>query len=129
MLALMVLAFAPVAAGAKEGKESHAHAKGTQVSVTGVLTCTFCKLSHPEKACETGCCEKCIKAGDPALLTANDGEQFILITSEKEVALMTPERYALVGGPVTVKGMKVKGKGVQVIYVESMEKAPALSKK
>jgi hypothetical protein len=93
--------------------------KGKEVSITGQLTCTFCKLQH--KTCEEGCCERCVKAGDPPLLTDSRGNQYILLTGEHEVPLMTPERYKMLGGKVTVKGVMVKGKGVQVIYVESME--------
>jgi len=98
-------------------------AKGKEVTITGQVTCTFCKLSNPNKPCSPGCCERCIKAGDPPLLTAKDSTQYILLTGEHEVPLMTPERYAMLGGMVTVTGILVKGKGVQVIYVDKMEKA------
>jgi hypothetical protein len=93
--------------------------KGKEITITGQLTCTFCKLMH--KTCEEGCCERCIKAGDPPLLTDSKGNQYILLTGEHEVPLMTPERYKMLGGKVTVKGIKIKGKGVQAIYVEHME--------
>ena len=38
---------------------------------------------------------------------------------------MNPERIKMMGGQVTVKGMLVKGKGIQAIYVDSMEKVEA----
>jgi hypothetical protein len=34
---------------------------------------------------------------------------------------MTPERYKLLGGMVNVKGVMVKDKGIQAIYVDRME--------
>ncbi len=38
---------------------------------------------------------------------------------------MNPDRMKLIGGQVAVKGLLVKGKGIQAIYVDSIEKAPA----
>ena len=102
--------------------EKEMSAKGKEISVTGEMSCTFCKLSNPAKACEKGCCDRCVQAGDPVLLTAADGNQYILLTGEKQVPLMTSERQAMMGGKVAVKGVLVKGKGVQAIYVETMEK-------
>jgi hypothetical protein len=98
--------------------------KGKEITVAGQLTCTFCKLANPDKTCPPGCCENCVKAGDPPLLTADDGNQYILLTGEHEVPLMTPERYKMMGGRVKIHGVMVKGKGVQVIYVDKMEKLP-----
>jgi hypothetical protein len=104
---------------AKDGKGTPI--QGKEVSITGKVTCTFCNLSHPGKTCEPGCCERCIKAGDPPLLTDADGNQYILLTGEHEVPLMTPERYKMLGGAVNVNGVMVKGKGIQAIYVDKME--------
>jgi hypothetical protein len=56
------------------------------------------------------------------LLTDAKGNQYVLVSGEQETTLMTPERAAMIGSQVTVKGVMVKGKGVQAIYVESMEK-------
>lgn len=103
--------------------QDKAAAKGKEVTVTGKLSCTSCSMAHPETPCPAGCCESCIKAGDPPLLTDKDGNQFILAASEMKATLMTPERIKLAGGMVTVKGMQIAGKGVQIITVTSMEKA------
>lgn len=97
-------------------------AKGKEITVTGQLSCTFCKLSNPQKSCEKGCCERCVTAGDPVLLTAANGNQYLLLTGEKETPLMTPEWHAMLGETVVVKGVLVKGKGVQAIYAETMAK-------
>jgi hypothetical protein len=122
MTVLLILAWMAVPAfAATEGKGEPI--KGTEISVTGTVTCTFCKLSNPDKPCAPGCCERCIKAGDPPLLTDAEGNQYILLSGEKGVPLMTPERNKMLGGMVTVKGVLVKGKGVQAIYVDKMEKA------
>lgn len=115
LFALMCLSTAAFTAGGKM-------AKGKEVTVTGQLSCTFCKLSNPAKPCEKGCCEKCVKAGDSPLLTDAKGNQYVLVTGEKEATLMTPERTAMLGSQVTVKGVMVKGKGIQAIYVDSMAK-------
>lgn len=120
IMVLLVLTWMVVPAfAAKDGKGMPI--KGQEISVTGEVTCTFCKLANPAKTCEPGCCERCIKAGDPPLLTDADGNQFVLLTGEHEVPLMTPERYKMIGGTVNVKGMMVKGKGIQAIYVDKME--------
>ena len=95
--------------------------KGKEVSIAGKMTCTFCKLANPDKTCKPGCCEGCVRAGDPPLLTATDGNQYVLLTNEHEVSLMTPERYKMFNKPVNVQGVLVKGKGIQVIYVDKME--------
>jgi hypothetical protein len=97
--------------------------KGTEVTVTGKVTCTNCKLANPDKTCPQGCCEMCIKSGDPAMLTDGKGNMYILLTSEKGVTLMNEERIKFVNTNVVVKGVLVKGKGIQGIYVDSMEKA------
>jgi len=100
-------------------------ASGKEVTMTGHLSCTFCKLSHPNMNCKPDCCMGCVKAGDPPMLTDAEGDMYILLTNEHEVPLMTPERMKMLGGEVTVKGMLVKGKGIQAIYVSSMEKVEA----
>jgi hypothetical protein len=98
-------------------------AKGQEVTLNGTLTCTFCSLSHPEKPCAKGCCAQCMKAGDPPMLTDAKGNQYVLLTGEVKTPLMNAERMEMAGGPVTVKGMLVKGKGIQAIFVESIKKA------
>lgn len=98
-------------------------AKGEQVTVTGMFSCTFCTLAHPEKACKKECCASCIKAGDPPSLTDAQGNRFVLISGEQGVPLMTPARTDMLGEQVAVKGLQVKDKGVQVIFVDSIEKA------
>lgn len=96
--------------------------RGQEVTLTGKLTCTFCTLSHPGQACPKGCCADCIKAGDPPLFTDAKGNMYLLTTNEKQTPLMTKERLAMAGGKVTVKGLLVKGKGIQAIFVDSMKK-------
>ncbi|MEZ4598307.1 MAG: hypothetical protein R2940_00765 [Syntrophotaleaceae bacterium] len=118
----MVLALALTTTTAFAESDKNAAIKGQEITATGQITCTFCKLSHPDKVCAKGCCERCIKAGDPPLLTTADGDQYILLTGEHEVPLMSPERYAMLDGTVQVKGVLIQGQGVQAIYVESMEK-------
>ncbi len=98
-------------------------AKGEEVTLSGMLTCTFCTLSHPDKPCAKGCCAQCMKAGDPPMLTDAKGNQYVLLTGEVKTPLMNAERMNMVGGQVTIKGMLVKGKGVQAVFVESMKKA------
>ena len=99
--------------------------KGEKVTLTGQLSCTFCTLAHPDKPCNKGCCSECIKGGDPALLKDAEGNMYILLSGEIKKALMTPERMEMAGGKVTVKGILVKGKGVQAVFVDTMEKAEA----
>jgi len=119
-LAICAGTFAAPPAGGDEAK----------VTVTGKLTCTFCKLANPDLQCaKKDCCVHCIKAGDPPLLTAADGQQYILLTSTHEMPLMTPARYKLVGGSVKVEGLLVKGQGVQAIKVSTMEKAEPVASK
>jgi hypothetical protein len=119
---LFILALISVPAFAAT-EEKATPIKGKEITVTGTITCTHCKLANPDKPCKPGCCERCIKAGDPPLLTDKEGNQYILLTSEKGVSLMNPERYKMLGGMVNVKGVLVKGKGVQAIYVDKIEKA------
>ena len=96
--------------------------KGKQVAIVGTMTCTVCQLSHPGKACAPGCCEQCIKNGDPVLFTDQAGNQYVLTSKDENSKLMTTERYALLGQKVRVRGKLVKGKGVQFIMVESVAK-------
>jgi hypothetical protein len=107
----------------------HKSAKGKEIKISGKLTCSFCPLSHPGTPCPGDCCENCIKAGDPPLLTDAKGNQFMLLTGEHEVPLMDPEKYEMVGGMVDVEGILVKGKGVQVIFVDKMKKKDDKKKK
>ncbi len=93
-----------------------------QVTVTGRLSCTFCALAHPDKACTPECCTSCIKAGDPPLLTDARGDLYLLLSGEKGMPLMTSARLPLMGGQVTVKGTEVNRNGIRVIYVDSMQK-------
>lgn len=97
--------------------------KGQDITMTGKLTCSFCSFSHPDKPCTKGCCSECMKAGDPPLLTDEKGNQYLLLTSEVKTPLMNKERMDMAGGQVTIKGVLVKGKGIQVIFVEKMSKA------
>ncbi len=60
--------------------------------------------------------------GDPPSLTDAVGNMYILLTGEKGMTLMTPERIQMMGGQVTVKGLLVSRNGVQAIYVDSMQK-------
>lgn len=97
-------------------------AKGEDVTVTGKLTCMSCALTNPDNPCGKGCCEKCIKAGDPAMLTDANGNRYVLLTGKHMENLMNPERYAMLGGEVTVKGVMVNDKGVQAIFADEIEK-------
>jgi hypothetical protein len=108
-----------------EKPEKQEPIKGEKISLTGQLSCTFCSLAHPDQPCKKDCCAGCIKAGDPALLTDAAGNMYILLGSEIKKPVMTPERMEMAGGKVSVKGLLVKGKGVQAIFVDSMEKAEA----
>ncbi len=92
------------------------------VTITGKLSCTFCALANPDKACTPGCCADCVKAGDPPSLTDAQGSMYILLTGEKGMTLMTPARIEMMGGQVTVKGLLVNRNGIQAIYVDSMQK-------
>jgi hypothetical protein len=93
---------------------------GTPVNITGEFTCTFCHLKNPAKAGDAECCRNCVRTGDPPLLTDPGGNHYVLLTGEHEVSLMTPERYEMLGGAVTVTGVLVQGKGVQAIYVDQI---------
>ncbi|HVP12584.1 MAG TPA: hypothetical protein VMV94_15520 [Phycisphaerae bacterium] len=124
-LVLAVLLVAALAVSMAVQPEKQEPIKGEKINVTGQLSCTFCTLAHPDKPCQKGCCTGCIKAGDPALLTAADGNMYILLGNEIKKPVMTPERMEMAGSKVTVKGLLVKGKGIQAIFVDSMDKAEA----
>jgi hypothetical protein len=123
----VILGLATLSAVAAEAEKAKGPmgAKGEQVTMTGKLNCMFCTLAHPDKPCPKDCCANCVKAGDPIVLTAADGAIYVLIAGQPGEKLMTPERTELLNQQVTVKGMLVKAKGIQAIYVESMEKAAA----
>jgi len=106
-----------------------AASEGTETTVTGRLTCTWCNLAHPKADPDRKCCVRCIRAGDPPLLTNGDGQQYVLLTGVHETPLMTPARYELVGSTVKVGGVLIKGNGVQAIKVKSMAKAEAPAEK
>jgi hypothetical protein len=121
-LAIVALMMAPVAR-AEEKAPACPVAKAEKVTLTGKLSCTFCTLAHPEKACKKECCVACVKAGDPPSLKDAEGNVYLLLSGEKAMPLMTAEKMELMGKQVTVTGMKVACKGLQAIYVESMVKA------
>lgn len=120
---VLLMALALTAGAAKEEKPAKENPKHKQVTLTGDFTCTFCKLAHPDQACNKECCLGCIKSGNPPLLVDAEGKMYILMAGEIKQPFLTPEREALAGSKVTVKGLLVKGKGVQAIYVDSMEAA------
>ncbi|MGA2071324.1 MAG: hypothetical protein ABSG97_08230 [Sedimentisphaerales bacterium] len=114
-----------IAAEQEKPKSDKTSTSGKQIAMTGNMSCTFCKLAHPDMTCKPDCCTTCVKAGDPPMLTDAEGNMYILLTGEQGVSLMNPARMKLLGGQVTVKGLLVKGKGIQAIYVDSMEKVEA----
>jgi hypothetical protein len=97
-------------------------AAGPEVTITGMLSCTFCSLPAAG-TCTKECCQACIKSGDPVLLTDAKGDLYVLLTGEHEKPLMTPDRMNLVTEKVKVTGIVVKRGGLQGIYVKKMEKA------
>jgi len=123
-IALVVVAatWLTTLAFAADDHKGHMPAKGKEVTISGMMTCTYCKLMNPEKKPDAECCRHCVKNGESPLLTDSKGEQYILLTGEKGVPLMNQERMDMLGEMVTVKGMLVKGKGVQAIYVDKMVK-------
>jgi hypothetical protein len=127
MVALIIAGSAYLVIAADKGmaKGAKVEGKGEQVTITGQLSCTFCKLAHPDMVCKPDCCVACVKSGDPPMLTDAEGNMFLLVSGEKEVSLMNKDRMKLLGGQVVVKGILVKGKGIQAIYVDSIEKTPA----
>jgi hypothetical protein len=101
---------------------SQPEAAAQEVTISGKLSCTFCTLANPDKPCMPGCCADCVKMGDPPSLTDAQGSMYILLTGEKGMTLMTPERVQMMGGQVTVKGLLVNRNGIRAIYVDSMQK-------
>ena len=99
--------------------------KSEEVTLTGNLSCAHCKLTAPDQKCGKECCETCIKGGDSTLFQDEKGSFYLLIGTEHCKPLMTPERLALLGEKVVVKGKLAKTNGVQGIYVEDVKKAEA----
>ena len=97
--------------------------KGKDITMTGMLSCTFCNLPAAGGKCSKECCQACIKSGDPALLSDAKGTLYVLLSGEHEKPLMTPDKMALVNEKITVTGILVKRGGLQAIYVKKMEKA------
>jgi hypothetical protein len=122
LLVLMALLLLTATCWAQKPAGAPPPAGGQEVTMTGMLSCTFCNMPGAGK-CSKECCQACIKSGDPALLTDDKGSLYILITGEHEKPLMTPEKMDLVMSKVTVTGMLVKRGGLQGIYVKKMEKA------
>ena len=96
--------------------------KGQDVTITGLISCTFCNLPAVGK-CSKECCQACVKSGDPVLLTDVKGGLYILLSGEKMKPLMTADNLNLLQEKVTVTGIMVKRDGLQGIYVKKMEKA------
>lgn len=122
LLVALVAVAASAALVVMAAEDQTAGSKAKAVNLTGTIACTSCTLAHPDKPCGKSCCTGCIKGGDPALLVDDDGNLFLLVTSERGKPLMTRERLEMIGGKVAVKGQLVKGKGIQAIYVDSIEK-------
>jgi hypothetical protein len=122
LLVLVTLTGTGAALTGAAPKDGTGGIKGKEVSLTGRLGCTFCSLAHPDKVCNKGCCSGCIQAGDPPLLIDKQGNMYILLTNEIKKPLMTPERLEMAGEQVVIKGLLVKGKGIQVIFVDSLAK-------
>ena len=96
--------------------------KGKDVTITGVISCTFCNLPAVGK-CSKECCQGCIKSGDPVLLTDAKGSLYILLSGEKMKPLMTADKLDLLQEKVSITGILVQRGGLQGIYVKKMEKA------
>lgn len=96
--------------------------KGKDVTITGVISCTFCNLPAVGK-CSKECCQGCIKSGDPVLLTDAKGSLYILLSGEKMKPLMTADKLDLLQEKVNITGILVQRDGLQGIYVKKMEKA------
>lgn len=122
MVVLIVMAVVGTMAWAAET----AAKKGTEVTVSGTLSCASCKIAGHE--CPKGCCETCVKSGDPALLQDAKGDLFLMLSGDMGKSAMTPDRMSMLGEKVTVKGMLVKEHGLQGIYVAKMDKMAADAK-
>lgn len=102
--------------------QEHGAPKGQDVTITGLMTCTFCTLKSGLITTKESCVN-CVKVGDPVLLTDAKGNRYTLLGGEQSQPLMTPDRMDLLDSKVTVTGILVKSGGIQVIYVKKMEKA------
>jgi len=108
-------------AGAQMEQQS---VKGEEVTMTGQLSCTYCKLAGgASHQCSPGCCQACVKAGDSVLFQDDKDNLYLLLNKEKNKPLMTPANMDFAGGKVKIKGILNKTGGLQTIFVESMEKA------
>ena len=125
MVYSVAMAEEKTAPAVKENEGVGMKAKGEQVTLAGRISCLYCSMPHPDKPCSKECCSACIKSGDAPALVGADGNMYILLSGEKGAQLMTPAKMELIGGQVSVKGLLVKQKGVQAIYVDSLEKAEA----
>lgn len=96
--------------------------KGQDVTMTGMMTCTFCNLPGGA-TCTKQCCQDCVKSGDPVTLADAKGNLYILLSGEQMKPLMTTERMDMLQSKVKVTGIMVKRGGLQAIYVKKMEKA------
>ncbi len=105
------------------GVTNQGAAEAVNITITGKLSCSYCTVAEPNMTCTAGCCAECVTAGVPPLLTDVYGRMFILVSAEKGMPLMTPERLAMMGGQVIVKGLLVKQNGIQAIYVDDMQSA------
>ena len=116
----MVVLMAVAVLGAMAWAAEKEMKKGEEVTMTGTLSCASCKLAG--HTCPKGCCNTCVKAGDPALLQDEKGELFLMLSGDMGKGAMTPERLDMLGAKVTVKGNLVKEHGLQGIYVKEMAK-------
>jgi hypothetical protein len=95
------------------------------VSLIGTMTCTACRFTRGERfVCPDGCCENCIKHGDPVLFTDRAGNQYVLGLKAHNATLMNADRYKLLGQNVRVTGLLAQGKGVRFILLDTVTKAP-----
>jgi len=96
--------------------------KGQDVTITGMMSCTFCNLPGGA-TCTKQCCQDCVKSGDPVTLTDEKGNLYILLSGEQMKPLMNAERMDMLQSKVKVTGIMVKRGGIQGLYVKKMEKA------
>ncbi|MBI5624089.1 MAG: hypothetical protein HY924_09940 [Elusimicrobia bacterium] len=122
LITIGIVAMTAVALAVTPAKQGKTAVEGGDVKVTGKLTCTYCRLAHPGKDCKKGCCSGCIKSGDPAILTDDEGNMYVLLNKEIKRPLMDAQKLALAGSRVEVTGTMAKGQGVQAIFVENMKK-------
>ncbi len=96
--------------------------KGQDVTMTGVMSCTFCNLPGWRQV-HQGMLPELRESGRSGPLDRCQGQLYILLTGEQMKPLMTPERMDMLQSKVTVTGIVVKRGGLQAIYVKKMEKA------